>query len=366
MATRLSITRMDGGFHLDESTGYMTAEVYPTRAGVFLYQQSDGSVIRELRPDDEVFNAESLASLEHKAVTNSHPPVFLTADNTAEYQVGSVIGEHSRFDNTEYTKSIVQVIKKDAINDIQNGKQQVSCAYSCDVDDTPGVHPVYGEYDSVQRNIRYNHLSIEWRGRAGPGARLKLDRFDAWEIDKNKNEEISMVKIRIDNKDFEVSEAAEIAIGHKLRHDAEIIKTLKSEVEKKDSQIGELSGKVKALESELEEARKFDADAELARIDAFRQDARAILGESFEFSGKKERDVKLEAVKSRYDGVSGDISDAELSGMFKMAVAQAKRDAQRAPADTYSSNAHEKNDADSILAAAYQKNIARITGQEAK
>jgi hypothetical protein len=52
--------------------------------------------------------------------------------------------------------------------------REVSCGYTCDCDPTPGKYE--GErYDCVQRNIRYNHVAIVARGRAGPEIRLHLD-----------------------------------------------------------------------------------------------------------------------------------------------------------------------------------------------
>ena len=103
-----------------------------------------------------------------------------------------------------------------------------------------GTHPEYGKYDARQISRDYNHLAFTWRGRAGSTVGIKTDsddefengRFDALEIEPEeikeitKNKEIQkMDSIRIKDKDFEVSEAAAIAISHKFDSDKEQMET---------------------------------------------------------------------------------------------------------------------------------------------
>ncbi|MCP4051067.1 MAG: DUF2213 domain-containing protein [bacterium] len=53
--------------------GFLRLPAKVTRTGIFIYRKADGSLVKELRPSDEVFNADSLTSLLGKPLTNNHP-----------------------------------------------------------------------------------------------------------------------------------------------------------------------------------------------------------------------------------------------------------------------------------------------------
>ncbi len=144
-----------------------------TRAGVFKYRNPDGTIRREYRPESEVFKTDSMDSFKNLVVTNGHPPKLLTAQTAKKHAVG-MTGSDIRRDSN-YLSGRVIVFDGAATADIDSGKHQLSCGYSVREDHTPGVHPQYGAYDLVQRDIRGNHVSIEDRGRAGAGARLRTD-----------------------------------------------------------------------------------------------------------------------------------------------------------------------------------------------
>src|SRR5690606_27126345 len=72
----------------------------------------------------------------------------------------------------------------DTIADIDKGKRELSCGYSCDLEHVPGewIDPRTGvahRYDAIQRNIRGNHVAVVSKGRAGPEARVRLDSAEA-------------------------------------------------------------------------------------------------------------------------------------------------------------------------------------------
>ena len=52
--------------------------------------------------------------------------------------------------------------------------RELSCGYKLNLDETPGITPDGQHYDAIQRDIRYNHLAVVQRGRAG-NARLNMD-----------------------------------------------------------------------------------------------------------------------------------------------------------------------------------------------
>jgi hypothetical protein len=157
--------------------GYLKADAFATRVGVFKYTLPDGTVRRELRPPEEVFKSDSMKSLAELAVTNEHPPQMLDATNTKNYQVGFTNESVERLSN--FLKVGVNVTDADAIREIKaSGKTETSCGYTCEMEETPGVWN--GEkYDAIQRDIMYNHLAVVKKGRAGSEVRIRLDAADA-------------------------------------------------------------------------------------------------------------------------------------------------------------------------------------------
>lgn len=268
-----------GSFRLDKGKiekpkltpqGYLKADAFATRSGVFLYTMPDGTMRRELRLPEEVFNQDSLKSLSEVSVTNNHPPKPLTAENTKDYSVGFTSENVEKFD--DFVKVKVTVTDNSVINDItQNGKKELSCGYFCDVEEKQGEWEGQ-KYDAIQRNIRYNHLAIVHKGRAGPEAKLRIDSTCAFMSDeddskkicsqdkqnqlhfhKSTQKEIVMsAKIKIDSIEFEVSETVAQAVTSKLDQ----LDKASKEIEEKAKEISVLSAKNDAMSVELETSKK--------------------------------------------------------------------------------------------------------------
>lgn len=359
--SRNSITRLDASqFRRDAETGFLFAPVQPTRAGVFVYQDSSGKTVRELRDDADVFDPVSLATLENAVITNSHPPEMVNADNVEKYQVGNTFGPHRRADDGLHTRTDAVVRDSKAIADIDRGKQEVSCGYRCDVIDEPGIHPVHGEYDRKQTNIRYNHLAIEWRGRAGSGARLRTDseqyRFDAWEIpaDNDNNKEAPMSEQKP-----EVQETKTDALQEQIKKVVELEQKLDSVTAERDK----LQGAVEGLQSQLEEAQKFDKDAAVnARIALIKQ-AEAHLPQDFKFDGLTDEQIKSEVIKakmpeSKLDGYSAERIDGMYEVVLNAPAPKQERTDSFTKANEIYQNA-ERTDAHKQSADAYAAMVAK-------
>lgn len=142
-----------------------------TRTGVFSYVQPDGTTRRELRHPDHVFAAESLDSLRMIPVTHKHPG-DLDATKAREFARGAV-GDTITHD-ADSVLAPVGIFDADLIKAIEAGESELSCGYHCDFDPTPGEWNGQA-YDGLQTAIRYNHLAVVSRGRAGHTVALKLD-----------------------------------------------------------------------------------------------------------------------------------------------------------------------------------------------
>lgn len=173
MAIRLDKGTLSPPRRLD--SGRLVVDARLSRTGVMTYRNPDGSPRIEYRSPTEVFKADSKESFALVPVTMDHPPVMVTAENAHEYTVGQV-GENIREDGMHLVATLV-INHAAAIKAVEAGKREVSCGYTCDLDETPGVSPEGQRYDARQYNIRGNHLAIVDAGRAGTSA-IKFDALE--------------------------------------------------------------------------------------------------------------------------------------------------------------------------------------------
>ena len=157
--------------------GYLKGRACVTNIGVFPYLKADGTVEYELRHPDDVFDFDSVNSLKLKPVTNNHPTEMVGPSNIKDLAVGSLGDNPFNGDNIHLTIDMIITDEK-TIQDIMNGKRELSCGYSADLVDESGVW-LGMPYTKRQKNIRYNHCSVVDSARAGEAARIKMDAADA-------------------------------------------------------------------------------------------------------------------------------------------------------------------------------------------
>lgn len=256
--------------------GYLRAPARATRVGVLKYRRPDGSIVRELRPPEEVFKEDSLQTLAGVPVTDDHPEVMLlNPENTHEYMCGFTSDKVEK--DGDFVKTFATITDADLIEKAKGGKVELSCGYECEHEESPGVWN--GQpYDLIQRNIQYNHLAVVDRGRAGPEARLRLDADDAI-LDEQQEDNTMMVKIKIGDMEFEVPEA----VANELKMMAEKNAAMATEMDKMkadmakapemEKQMGEMKSemdkcqaKMDAMQAELEKAKA--APAPIVKMDA--------------------------------------------------------------------------------------------------
>lgn len=157
--------------------GFLMDRPVVTSTGIFEYHNNDGSLRRELRLPDEVFNRESLSSYKGKPVVITHDAGLITKDNVAENQIGTILSDGKR-DGDDVRAEIV-IHDTDAMKDCK--MKELSLGYNLDLDETPGIWNGQ-RYDAIQRNIRINHLALVREARAGEQARLNIDSRDGESI----------------------------------------------------------------------------------------------------------------------------------------------------------------------------------------
>lgn len=318
-----SVKRFDRGelqkpVRLDN--GFLRVDAYLTRTGVFEYLNADGSSRREYRPPAEVFHADALASLERAPVTNDHPKEgHVNSKNRRSVSVGTTSGV--RQDGSKVAGSL-QVEDADAVADVDAGKQEVSCGYSADLDEIPGISPEGERYDCVQKNIRYNHVALVSRGRAGPEVRIRMDNLDA-ELIQSFNiaaiQELKIVEIEIEIAGVKVkvpeTTAALITKAH-----TDATAALDATKAKLDAAVEALTV-AKAAHADAVDPAKFTA-AVAARV-ALEAKAHEIVGAETVLTGT-DRDVRVAVITKLAPGFTAEgRSDEYVQARYDAALEHA-------------------------------------------
>ena len=243
------------------------------RTGILIYRNADGTERREYRPPEEAFNDDSLQSIRGKPVTLGHHGM-VTADNIGNAKAVGTVLSAARKDGNTIRADVV-------IYNLDTTDRELSCGYMTTLDETAGVTPDGEHYDAVQRNIRYNHLAIVTRGRAGV-ARLNLDGEQYIE-----ESEDSMEKIKLDSG-LEYDAAPEV----KLAFDS-----MKAKAEADKKAFDELQAKYDVASAEVE---KLKADAVKAE-EAYKADFAEAVKTALEL-----REIAKEKGVENADGMSND------------------------------------------------------------
>lgn len=286
--------------------GFLRCDSIVTRAGVFEYREPNGTIRRELRHPDDVFNEDSLNSIKSIPVTDNHPTVLVNADNAGDLMVG-MTGETVKIDGDNVISS-VSVTHKDALKKIKNGKKGWSLGYTVTVLDEAGYYN--GEsYTHRQTNIKYNHLALVDHGRAGKDARINLDALvqcDSTTIIKKdksmQDEDVKNLTSRVNLLEKELHTA------EKLRSDSvSSLEKVQAEKEQLQKEVEEL--KAQRVDSLINEKAK-------ERVGLVVK-AHKILGEKVNLDDLDSRQIMELAIKSKNKEVNLDErTDEYIAGKF--------------------------------------------------
>jgi len=310
--------------------GFLKVSANVSRTGIFKYYNADGSVRRELRLPEEVFNNQALSTLSSAPITYGHPVedgkhVLVNAKNAKKFTVG-MLSEQIHTDD-KFIAANLLITDSDVIDAVEQGhRREVSLGYSCDLEERAGEWN--GEaYDAIQRNIVYNHAAIVARGRAGSEVSIRMDAKDAMTeypetIYNNEETKMDNKTIKVDGADFEVSASAAQAIEAAFAKHTGEMTALKAELDN-------TKGQLDATKEELALVQKARADAEdpavlQAAIEArvsLLSKAKAIVGEGEDLSKLSDRQIKEKAIalhnpEMKFDGLSDDY----VNGRFDTVV----------------------------------------------
>jgi hypothetical protein len=323
---------------IDETTGFLHCRGVFTRSGVFDYYDDNLNLIRELRPEEEVFDGESIKSLQLAPITNLHPEELVTTENVNELLVG-VVGEDIKREG-DYLAGSMTLMDKDTIETILARKEEglsseLSGGYTCNVVLEKGTHHKDGDYDAKQSAIRYNHLSIVPKGRAGRNVRImdqdgnldkngkrkedkmpnlvkfirkatKLDGFNVDEISCEIPEENLVSFEAMANK---LDEAAEVITSLKKDNDElqakndqdkeEINKLMKQVASIKDPNSVEIQAIVRSYKTVYDAAEKLQVKTDGKKLDDIKVECIKAVSENFDAEGKS-----VDYINARFDAIN--------------------------------------------------------------
>jgi hypothetical protein len=164
----------------------------------------------------------------------------------------------------------IVVNKADAISAVKMGKTALSCGYRCSLDWTPGVW-MGVNYDCVQRSIKYEHVAIVDKGRAGDAARLRMDSVStSYCIHVKEDTMAEMRTINLDGVDYKAEDAVLEALqGAKARADA-----LQGNLDALSTEKSTLEAERDALKEKVDAVSKELADVQASKLDSTEVDNR--------------------------------------------------------------------------------------------
>lgn len=360
-----TVTRYDRG-ELRASVnedGYLEDTPVVGRVGIQIYRNPDGSVRRELRPPEEVFNADSLASFRGKPITLGHPGA-VNAKNSRKHQVGTML-DIGRQDGNNVAVPII-IHADDAISQAKKGRaKQLSLGYRLDLDETPGEWE--GQpYDAIQRNIRINHLALVSKARAGDVATLNLDGDEEIivEDDDNQPKGKIMQKIRLDSG-LEYEAAAEVVVAFQaLKQDAEDAKTKLSEAQTTITTVTAERDTLKADAAEFEEKLKQAREDAQKEVKARAELEAKATRHGIKCDGLDDVAVKKAVLAKLKPGLNLDGKDDAYVGVaFDIAIDSAPIEQQRKTVNNDNADTT-RNDGLAGAAGARQRMIDRLTGKK--
>ena len=329
----------------DAQTGFVHITNVPIACvGVFPYMKADNSVEMEAKLPTELLSEETVSSANSKPITDNHPDELVTQVNARNYMKGfTATNAHVENDKLKVDMTITD---KSLIDEINKGKQELSIGFETEVVPKKGEYKGVA-YDSVQRNIRINHVAVVEQGRAGHSVRLLGDSAEMVEQDahETKGKRMDTTKVRLDGADVTVATVDAdkiIKLDADNADKAKKIAELEAQIEEKKKELDELKGKSEEEKKNADEAQA-KADAAEKELDSLKKEysgdamqkavndrlnlvgkIKPYLGDSYDFNGKTDKQLKLDTITALDSSIDlKDKSDDYINAYFDAAL-QAK------------------------------------------
>ena len=302
--------------------GTIEARSIITSIGVFPYRMADGTIRRELRLPEVVFDEAFLETIKNMPIYIGHRAdeegnFILDPVKRNEMAIGYT-GDDPSGDNV-YLSTSVRINRADGIDAVKKGIRSWSVGYHCDVREESGT---WGgqEYDAVQVNLRGDHLALVRAGRQGDQAVLRMDSQDgiydeeATPTDKVDNEilnteEDTMAEnlkvVKIDGIDYNAEETVIVKYNESVAK----ADTLENELKAVKTDMSVLEAERDSLKEQLDASKTKINELESARVDQAMIDAQV------------EKKLKLLDIASKAEiEMKADMADSDIVSAVIMKV----------------------------------------------
>jgi len=172
------VDRLEIGDQTETPDGYLAVNAKIARMGHYQYLRGEigdtegnpNELVDVYRPEDEVFDADAMASFAHKPITLNHPKDAVGKTNWRQYSRGMSGGRVVRAG--DFLEIPMVVNDGEAISAIAAGTRELSAGYSAEITVGDGIAPDGKPYRAIMSNIRGNHIAIVKNGRAGSQCRI--------------------------------------------------------------------------------------------------------------------------------------------------------------------------------------------------
>ena len=299
-------------------------------------------IIKVMRPAEQVFSADSLATYDGADITIEHPGSFVDADNYSQVSAGVVRGAGRQ--DGDFVLCNLLIKDKDGIAAVESGKVQLSAGYTSEYVKAGDSDP----YDFIQTDIKINHVALVDRARAGAQARLFDHHHGAREmtkitLDSDRTVEIedgataTLVTDSIDRLTKRATDAESKNDAQQATIDAQAEEITALKAKSSDEAI---EAQVKAIAVTIDTARKIagpDFTCDSLVVADIQRAALTKVRDSVEWTEKS-----VDYVQAAFD-MAAEKSDEEEEeeGKTKDSYKQLAQDAAKQPADKQTVSAYD-------------------------
>ena len=260
----IRLDRNDSTYFTDE--GYLVDHPILTSCGIFEYTNPDGSVRRELRLPEYVFDEESLKTYKGKPIIITHDAGVVDKSNVDREQVGTILSEGTR--DGEDVRAEIIIHDTDAMK--KSGLKELSLGYNLVLLEEPGVWN--GEhYDAIQTQIVINHLAIVASARAGEQARLNIDSSEKNLLRGGKKMKIKNTR-RIDGESLTPEELEQAIKEYKAKRAEEAVDSEEEVIE--DVNSDDESQEEEAVSADEDDVQEGSTPEDIAQLVKDRKERR--------------------------------------------------------------------------------------------
>ena len=260
----IRLDRNDSTYFTDE--GYLVDHPILTSCGIFEYTNPDGSVRRELRLPEYVFDEESLKTYKGKPIIITHDAGVVDKSNVDREQVGTILSEGTR--DGEDVRAEIIIHDTDAMK--KSGLKELSLGYNLVLLEEPGVWN--GEhYDAIQTKIVINHLAIVASARAGEQARLNIDSSEKNLLRGGKKMKIKNTR-RIDGESLTPEELEQAIKEYKAKRAEEAVDSEEEVIE--DVNSDDESQEEEAVSADEDDVQEGSTPEDIAQLVKDRKERR--------------------------------------------------------------------------------------------